>query len=244
MWVTTTVAGSLQWSRGVETKLYCRLVQCVAACCSEVMGLKGSCIAGRCSVLQCVACVLQWSRGVKKKKTSVASVGGCVNMSQLYARNIRVPTDSYIHTHTGWRRLVGFPKLQIIFHKRATKYRSLLRKMTYKDKGSYESSPPCMHTHRELFYSYTDILTHLHTHTLVRKLIIKKKYTQVSQKREGEKSVWVWCLCVCVYVYCRNRLVAAHRAGFYDSQFQPIGIVLKSHDIRIFSVSRWNSTLG
>jgi len=33
--------------------------------------------------------------------------------------------------------------LQIIFHKRATKYRSLLRKMTYKDKGSYESSPPC-----------------------------------------------------------------------------------------------------
>jgi len=45
---------------------------------------------------------------------------------------------------TGWRRLVGSPKLQIIFHKRATKYRSLLRKMTYKDKGSYESSPPCM----------------------------------------------------------------------------------------------------
>ena len=33
--------------------------------------------------------------------------------------------------------------LQIIFHKRATKYRSLLRKMTYTEKGSYESSPPC-----------------------------------------------------------------------------------------------------
>jgi len=46
---------------------------------------------------------------------------------------------------TGWRRLIGSPKLQIIFHKRATKYRSLLRKMTYKDKGSYESSPPCIH---------------------------------------------------------------------------------------------------
>jgi len=41
------------------------------------------------------------------------------------------------------RRLTGSPKLQIIFHKRATKYRPLLRKMTYKDKGSYESSPPC-----------------------------------------------------------------------------------------------------
>jgi len=45
---------------------------------------------------------------------------------------------------TGWRRLIGSPKLQIIFHKRSTKYRSLLRKMTYKDKGSYESSPPCI----------------------------------------------------------------------------------------------------
>ena len=44
---------------------------------------------------------------------------------------------------TGWRRLIGSPKLQIIFHKKATKYRSLLQKMTYKDKGSYESSPPC-----------------------------------------------------------------------------------------------------
>ena len=44
---------------------------------------------------------------------------------------------------TGWQRLIGSPKLQIIFHKRATKYRSLLWTMTYKDKGSYESSPAC-----------------------------------------------------------------------------------------------------
>jgi len=49
-----------------------------------------------------------------------------------------------LHIHTGWRRLIGSPKLQIIFHKRATKCRSFLRKITYKDKGSYESSPPCM----------------------------------------------------------------------------------------------------
>jgi len=54
--------------------------------------------------------------------------------------------DSFISTTcvTGWRRLIGSPKLQIIFHKRATQYKSLLRKMTYKDKGSYESSPPCI----------------------------------------------------------------------------------------------------
>jgi len=51
----------------------------------------------------------------------------------------------------GWRRLIGSPKLQIILHKRAPKYRSLLRKMTYKDKGSYESSPPCISCPMVLF---------------------------------------------------------------------------------------------
>jgi len=54
--------------------------------------------------------------------------------------------EGLVHA-TGWRRLIGSPKKQIIFHKRATKYRSLLRKMTYKDKGSYESSPPCIFNH-------------------------------------------------------------------------------------------------
>ena len=50
---------------------------------------------------------------------------------------------SWKETGTGWRRLIESPQLQIILHKRATKCRSLLRKMTHKVKGSYESSPPC-----------------------------------------------------------------------------------------------------
>jgi len=54
------------------------------------------------------------------------------------------PHCTTLHHTTGWRRLIGSPKLQIVFHKRATNYRSLLWKMTYKDKGSYESSPPCI----------------------------------------------------------------------------------------------------
>ena len=45
-------------------------------------------------------------------------------------------------SYTGWRRLIGSPKLQVIFRKRATNYRGLLWKVTYEDKGSYESSPP------------------------------------------------------------------------------------------------------
>ena len=62
----------------------------------------------------------------------------------------RVPECLQVKS-TGWRRLIGSPKLRIILHKRATKYRSLLQKMTYKDKGSYESSPPCI-TYTSLRY--------------------------------------------------------------------------------------------
>ena len=44
---------------------------------------------------------------------------------------------------TGWRKPIGCLKLQVIFRKRATNYRALLRKMIYKDKVSYDSTPPC-----------------------------------------------------------------------------------------------------
>jgi len=51
----------------------------------------------------------------------------------------------------GWRRLIGCLNLQVIFRKRATNYRALLRKMTYEDKASYDSTPPC--TLHSIFYS-------------------------------------------------------------------------------------------
>jgi len=45
---------------------------------------------------------------------------------------------------TGWRRLIGCLKLQVISRKRATNYRALLPKMTYEDEASYEPTPPCI----------------------------------------------------------------------------------------------------
>ena len=45
---------------------------------------------------------------------------------------------------TGWRRPIGCLQLQVIFRKRATNYRALMRKMTCKDKASNRSSPPCL----------------------------------------------------------------------------------------------------
>jgi len=92
--------------------------------------------------------------------------------NSLFERN----THSLIHkrdSDTEWRRFIGSPKLQINFHKRATKYRSLLRKMTYKDKGSYESSPPCTmrHTRNSLCewttHSLRETLTLWERHSLL-----------------------------------------------------------------------------
>ena len=72
---------------------------------------------------------------------------------------------SWHFLYTGWRRLIGSPKLQIIFYKRATKYRALLLKMTYKDKGSYGSSPPC--TSRISFVTFPMSLSCHHSSLLV-----------------------------------------------------------------------------
>jgi len=44
---------------------------------------------------------------------------------------------------TWWRRPIGCLKLDVVFCNRFTNYRALLQKMTYEDKASYGSSPPC-----------------------------------------------------------------------------------------------------
>ena len=56
-------------------------------------------------------------------------------------------------THTGWRRPIACLKLRVSFRKRATNYRALLRKMTFTDKASYGSWPPCMCNLTWLFHS-------------------------------------------------------------------------------------------
>ena len=43
-----------------------------------------------------------------------------------------------------WRTPIGCLKLPVVSRKRVTNYRALLRKMTHKDKASYDSTPSCM----------------------------------------------------------------------------------------------------
>jgi len=60
---------------------------------------------------------------------------------------LRHPVEQTCKTnrpHTkGTRLLLETIKLQVIFRKRVTNYRALVRKLTCKDKASYGSSPPC-----------------------------------------------------------------------------------------------------
>jgi len=59
-----------------------------------------------------------------------------------------------------------------IFRKRATNYWALLQKMTYNDKASHGSSPPCSGPHLSLNKSW-HIHIHVHTHIHTRKHIRK-----------------------------------------------------------------------
>jgi len=59
-----------------------------------------------------------------------------------------------VQEDTGWRRLIGCLKLQVIFRKRATNYRALLRKMTCEDKAPYASTPSCTQIHTYLCHTW------------------------------------------------------------------------------------------
>ena len=92
-----------------------------------------------CAAHNIVSCTITFSSVVVLNSNFSSTVGERAFYTYIYVAK----SDRAAH-NTGWRRLVASSKLQIIFHKRAAKYRALLRKMTYKDKGSYESSPPCI----------------------------------------------------------------------------------------------------
>jgi len=128
----------------------CSVVQCVAVWCNVVQ-----CVAACCSVLQRVAVCC-----------SIIIYQSFKLLLYIYMRCTCNGNVSSSRLTTGWRRLIESPKFQILFHKRATKYRSILRKMTYKDKGSYESSPPCNinDTHT---YIYVCIYRHIHVYKYV-----------------------------------------------------------------------------
>jgi len=141
--------------------LYCSVPHCVAMCCSV-----SQCVAMCCRMLlqHTQQNTLRTTRYITVTRLQCNTLIYCNTLKHaatrcntLHYNHRRAPqrnTLIYCCNFAGsficnsgdmrHRRLIGSPKLQIISHKRAIKCRSLLRKMTYKDKGSYESSPPCI----------------------------------------------------------------------------------------------------
>jgi len=96
---------------------------CVSACvhcaylCKSVSGMCVTCV-----------CVCERERG----RESV-----CVIHRYVLSTRQNAPID------TGWLRCIGCLKLQSLPEKRATNYGAISREMTYENKATYASSPPC-----------------------------------------------------------------------------------------------------
>jgi len=70
----------------------------------------------------------------------------CHELIPHMSRNHLIVTNPYMrYACTGWRRCVGCLKGLVSFRKRATNFKALVLKMTYKDKAPYDATPPCMH---------------------------------------------------------------------------------------------------
>ena len=119
---------------------YCSVLQYVAVCCSVLQ-----CVAVRCHTLQRVAVccsVLQYvaiHRSVLQYYSVLHSV---VLLKETRHKLFKFVVSVLIVTK--WPRLIECLQLQVSFHKRATSYRALLQKITYTDKASYDSTPPCI----------------------------------------------------------------------------------------------------
>jgi len=89
------------------------------------------------------------------------SISGLFSNVRLFLKK------TFTRRATGWRRRIGCLKLQDIFHQRATIYRFLLHKVTFEDKASYDSTPPC-----RLTCTYIYIHIHLYKSALHAELAV------------------------------------------------------------------------
>jgi len=125
----------------------------------------------------------------------------CMHVCMYVCIVTRVNKHKIALTVTGWRRPIGCLELQVIFRKRATDYRALLRKMTSKDKASYASSPPCMsHLHASHLIYAPPCMSHLHASHLAiflaeEPLYFRQKRLTCSAKKPhmfGKRTLYVW----------------------------------------------------
>ena len=108
------------------------------------------------------------------------------NTYTLSNSHLHAGIDLYTHTHittrgqraTGFSRPIGCPTLQVSFRKKATNFSAFWRKIIYKDKTPYTSSPPCTslwqyrgldspHTHTRTQINIKQSLSNPHLHACI-----------------------------------------------------------------------------
>jgi len=132
-WLHSRTSSQKKRGESVRRVRVCLIVcvcMCVCVCvcvCTCVCTCVCVCVCGHVYVCVCVcSCVCVCG--------CVLCTPGYVQLGAIYCIQCLV---------AGWRRLKWWLKLQVIFRKRATNHRALLRKMTCKDKASYDPTPPC-----------------------------------------------------------------------------------------------------
>jgi len=145
----------------------CSVLQCVAVCCSGTWPIQSIFICHTCLLHTCIHTTSTFVYGAWLIQSKFAWVTWlshtCTHVTSRFTRGIWLIQSKFACSKwpflsgiaygtwiidkcalvTGWRRPIWCLKLQVIFHKRATNYRALLQKMTYKDKASYGSLPSC-----------------------------------------------------------------------------------------------------
>jgi len=121
------------------------------ACMGQTLPRPGFCFrfskVGAIVILLCVFC-----SGLTFENFQLHAQMGQTLSRQVLEKKIS-KVGAIVMLHTRWRRCIGSLKLRVSFHKRATNHRALLRKMTYEDKASYGSSPPCIVMLHSIFCS-------------------------------------------------------------------------------------------
>jgi len=136
-----------------------RRAVCCSECCSEEQCVAVS-VAAKSSVLQwvlqrravcCSECCSE-EQYVAVYKEVIHTWNQRIRTYCTFAHSVHSVFNTHVYDsmcvcalYTGWRRPITCLELQVIFRKRATNYRALLPKITYQDKASYDSSPPCTH---------------------------------------------------------------------------------------------------
>jgi len=99
--------------------------------------------------------------------------GYMYNVQSLQQRVLRISS-------TGWRRLIGCLKFQVIFRKKATIYRALLRKMTYEDKASMTLRHPVAHGLLRIFVAPGIIANIVSLSKALFRIVLREPFSKVS----------------------------------------------------------------